>query len=156
MLAAVYDVLKMAGSHAWSQGTREIVPLRARTLSVIEIYHNVEVSTAFGFLSSVSATSHGDLRKFAANEVGSPSAAACRFPCCHQPSYTIFPGPVRIVNRTCHTSGPGKACLRLTTSIFCWTTALHPLIVQGLPKKNTTANLTACIISIQRTRDTGH
>ena len=50
MLAAVYDVIKMAGGHARSQGTREIVPLRARTLSVIEIYHNEEVSTAFWFL----------------------------------------------------------------------------------------------------------
>ena len=60
------------------------------------------------------------------------------FSCYQEPSNTIVSGPVRIVNRTCHTSGPGKACLRLTTSIFCWTTQqwLPPVIVQGVPKHN--------------------
>ena len=69
----------------------------------------------FGFLS-VSAASHGDLRKFAAKKVGSPSVAACHF--LLLPATILHHMSVKIVNRTCHTSGPGKACLGLTTSIF--------------------------------------
>ena len=58
---------------------RGIVLHKALTLYLIEIYHNppsVEVSTAFRLL--VISQCHFS-RKFAANEVGSPSVAACRF-----------------------------------------------------------------------------
>ena len=87
-LCAVCDVIKMAGDHARTvAGTREIVPHRAHTLSVIEIFHkppSVEVSTAFRLL--VISQCHFS-RKFAANEVGSPSVAACR---CHLLPSTIL------------------------------------------------------------------
>ena len=87
-LCAVVTSLKWRETtRAQSQGTREIVPHRAHTLSVIEIFHkppSVEVSTAFRLL--VISQCHFS-RKFAANEVGSPSVAACR---CHLLPSTIL------------------------------------------------------------------
>ena len=107
-------------TRAQSQGTREIVPHRAHTLSVIEIFHKPPHRQRFGCLSSVSATSHGSSQRM---KLDRPLLQRVVATCCHQPSYTIFPRPVRIVNRTCHTFGPGKACLKLAISIFGWTTS---------------------------------
>ena len=125
MLAAVCDVIKMAGGYTRSQGTRVIIV--TQSLQVV-CHRNIPQATQCKGIDSFLVSCHQSVPLLMVSYGSSQRPKLDPLllqrvisSCCQQPSYTIFPGPLTIVNRTCHTSGPGKACLRLTTSIFCWT-----------------------------------
>ena len=129
MLAAICDVIKMAGGH--SRGRKEQEKWYFTHSSHVVCDWNVQQATQCRGINSASVSYLSALLLTVTYEIRSGKSwitldllQRVVSSCCQQPSYTIFP--------------------------------VLPYNCEGQLKSNTTANLTACIIRIQRTRDTGH
>ena len=126
MLAAICDVIKMAGGH--TRGRKEQEKWYFTHSSHVVCDWNLQQATQCRGINSASVSYLSALLLTVTYEIRSEKSwitldllQRVVSSCCQQPSYTIFPRSVGIVNTTYHTSGPGKASSRLTTSIVCWT-----------------------------------